>query len=146
MCTLYHLIFIHFQNVGIISATSCMYCLCVNVYCHRVTTQLQLINIYHKSKSRPFNTNTPQRIISRDKRSKDGNWTQSNSFISSSQCHRPISMLVFYAAAVHSFSLQSNSCNLMLLPPDHPIILWSRARLKPDGTRWSEGETGECGG
>jgi hypothetical protein len=26
-----------------------MYCLCVNVYCHRVTTQLQLINIsYHK--------------------------------------------------------------------------------------------------
>ena len=27
-----------------------MYCLCVNVYCHRVTTQLQLINIsYHFS-------------------------------------------------------------------------------------------------
>jgi len=26
-----------------------MYCLCVNVYCHRVTTQLQLTNIsYHK--------------------------------------------------------------------------------------------------
>jgi hypothetical protein len=25
-----------------------MYCLCVNVYCHRVTTQLQLINVsYH---------------------------------------------------------------------------------------------------
>jgi hypothetical protein len=25
-----------------------MYCLCVNVYCHRVTAQLQLINIlYH---------------------------------------------------------------------------------------------------
>ena len=23
-----------------------MYCLCVNVYCHRVTTQLQLTNIY----------------------------------------------------------------------------------------------------
>jgi hypothetical protein len=23
-----------------------MYCLCVNVYCHRVTTQLQLINKY----------------------------------------------------------------------------------------------------
>ena len=23
-----------------------MYCLCVNVYCHRVTNQLQLINIY----------------------------------------------------------------------------------------------------
>jgi hypothetical protein len=22
-----------------------MYCLCLNVYCHRVTTQLQLINI-----------------------------------------------------------------------------------------------------
>jgi len=22
-----------------------MYCLCVNVYCHRVTTQVQLINI-----------------------------------------------------------------------------------------------------
>jgi len=22
-----------------------MYCLCVNVYCHQVTTQLQLINI-----------------------------------------------------------------------------------------------------
>jgi len=22
-----------------------MYCLCVNMYCHRVTTQLQLINI-----------------------------------------------------------------------------------------------------
>ena len=34
-----------------------MYCLCVNVYCHRVTTQLQLINIsyhtiYHISFSR----------------------------------------------------------------------------------------------
>jgi len=28
-----------------------MYCLCVNVYCHRVTTQLQLINIYLISKS-----------------------------------------------------------------------------------------------
>jgi len=26
-----------------------MYCLCVNVYCHLVTTQLQLINIYHIS-------------------------------------------------------------------------------------------------
>jgi len=26
-----------------------MYCLCVNVYCHRVTTQLQLINIYIKT-------------------------------------------------------------------------------------------------
>jgi hypothetical protein len=25
-----------------------MYCLCVNVYCHRVTTQLQLINISYK--------------------------------------------------------------------------------------------------
>jgi hypothetical protein len=25
-----------------------MYCLCVNVYCHWVTTQLQLINIYIK--------------------------------------------------------------------------------------------------
>ena len=24
-----------------------MYCLCVNVYSHRVTTQLKLINIYH---------------------------------------------------------------------------------------------------
>ena len=24
-----------------------MYCLCVNVHCHRVTTQLQLTNIYH---------------------------------------------------------------------------------------------------
>ena len=24
-----------------------MYCLCVNVYCHRVTTQLQLTNISH---------------------------------------------------------------------------------------------------
>jgi len=24
-----------------------MYCLCVNVYCHRVTTQLQLINMSH---------------------------------------------------------------------------------------------------
>ena len=24
-----------------------MYCLCVNVYCQRVTTQLQLTNIYH---------------------------------------------------------------------------------------------------
>jgi hypothetical protein len=27
-----------------------MYCLCVNVYCHRVTTQLQLINISHNAK------------------------------------------------------------------------------------------------
>ena len=26
-----------------------MYCLCVNVYCHRVTTQLQLINISNKN-------------------------------------------------------------------------------------------------
>jgi hypothetical protein len=26
-----------------------MYCLCVNVYCHRVSTQLQLANIYHTS-------------------------------------------------------------------------------------------------
>jgi hypothetical protein len=25
-----------------------MYCLCVNVYCHRVTTQLQLINILYR--------------------------------------------------------------------------------------------------
>jgi len=25
-----------------------VYCLCVNVYCHRVTTQLQLINKYIK--------------------------------------------------------------------------------------------------
>ena len=32
-----------------------MYCLCVNVYCHRVTTQLQLINIsYHISYSEVF--------------------------------------------------------------------------------------------
>jgi hypothetical protein len=28
-----------------------MYCLCVNVYCHRVTTQLQLTNISYISKS-----------------------------------------------------------------------------------------------
>jgi hypothetical protein len=27
-----------------------MYCLCVNVYCHRVTTQLQLINISYLNK------------------------------------------------------------------------------------------------
>jgi hypothetical protein len=33
-----------------------MYCLCVNVYCHRVTTQLQLTNIsYH---NRPNSTPT----------------------------------------------------------------------------------------
>jgi len=25
-----------------------MYCLCVNVYCHRVTTQYQLVNISNK--------------------------------------------------------------------------------------------------
>jgi hypothetical protein len=31
-----------------------MYCLCVNVYCHRVTTQLQLINI---SRSVLYQTN-----------------------------------------------------------------------------------------
>jgi hypothetical protein len=31
-----------------------MYCLCVNVYCHRVTTRLQLINIsYHVKICRP---------------------------------------------------------------------------------------------
>jgi hypothetical protein len=28
-----------------------VYCLCVNVYCHRVTTQLQLINISHHTNS-----------------------------------------------------------------------------------------------
>jgi hypothetical protein len=27
-----------------------MYCLCVNVYCHRVRTQLQLINISYYNK------------------------------------------------------------------------------------------------
>jgi len=31
-----------------------MYCLCVNVYCHRVTTQLQLINISYISRFRRF--------------------------------------------------------------------------------------------
>jgi hypothetical protein len=30
-----------------------MYCLCVNVYCHRVTTQLQLINKYIKIYIKP---------------------------------------------------------------------------------------------
>jgi len=30
-----------------------MYCLCVNVYCHRVTTQLQLINKYYIIKPEP---------------------------------------------------------------------------------------------
>ena len=35
------------------------YCLCVNVYCHRVTTQLQLINIsYHKLDGTATRTNT----------------------------------------------------------------------------------------
>jgi len=29
-----------------------MYCLCVNVYCHRVTTQLQLTNISKSSRMR----------------------------------------------------------------------------------------------
>jgi hypothetical protein len=28
-----------------------MYCLCVNVYCHRMTTQLQLINISYQTRS-----------------------------------------------------------------------------------------------
>jgi len=32
-----------------------MYCLCVNVYCHRVTTQLQLINISYHSHSITIN-------------------------------------------------------------------------------------------
>ena len=35
-----------------------MYCLCVNVYCHRVTTQLQLTNIsYHIPEEEKTNTN-----------------------------------------------------------------------------------------
>jgi hypothetical protein len=31
-----------------------MYCLCVNVYCHRVTTQLQLTNILYLARYLPF--------------------------------------------------------------------------------------------
>jgi len=31
-----------------------MYCLCVNVYCHRVTTQLQLTNISYHVYSRMY--------------------------------------------------------------------------------------------
>ena len=31
-----------------------MYCLCVNVYCHRATTQLQLTNISQKDCHRPL--------------------------------------------------------------------------------------------
>ena len=41
----------HSTTLGVFVLFGCylrrsMYCLCVNVYCHRVTTQLQLINIY----------------------------------------------------------------------------------------------------
>jgi hypothetical protein len=46
-CKLYHQILL-FVLFGYLCCS--MYCLCVNVYCHRVTTQLQLINIlYHVS-------------------------------------------------------------------------------------------------
>jgi len=31
-----------------------MYCLCVNVYCHRVTTQLQLINVSYNIRTDPY--------------------------------------------------------------------------------------------
>ena len=37
-----------------------MYCLCVNLYCHRVTTQLQLTNISYQYKKKlhfPYNRN-----------------------------------------------------------------------------------------
>ena len=34
-----------------------VYCLCVNVYCHRVTTQLQLINISYQYQC--FDTSSP---------------------------------------------------------------------------------------
>ena len=40
-----------------------MYCLCVNVYCHRVTTQLQLINIsYHIIYTRHQGVASPKRL------------------------------------------------------------------------------------
>jgi hypothetical protein len=37
----------HYLLFGLFGCNLCfsVYCLCVNVYCHRVTTQLQLINI-----------------------------------------------------------------------------------------------------
>jgi len=35
-----------------------MYCLCVNVYCHQVTTQLQLINISYHTFLEDFHTKT----------------------------------------------------------------------------------------
>jgi hypothetical protein len=37
----------HSSTLVVICVVLCIICLCVNVYCHRVTTQLQLINIYH---------------------------------------------------------------------------------------------------
>jgi hypothetical protein len=39
----------HYLLFGLFSCYLCcsVYCLCVNVYCHRVTTQLQLINILY---------------------------------------------------------------------------------------------------
>jgi hypothetical protein len=45
-CKLYHQILLFLLSPCYLCCS--MYCLCVNVYCHRVTTRLQLINIsYH---------------------------------------------------------------------------------------------------
>jgi hypothetical protein len=40
-----------------------MYCLCVNVYCHRVTTQLLLINISFRTKKFKYIGFKGQKII-----------------------------------------------------------------------------------
>jgi hypothetical protein len=39
-----------------------MYCLCVNVYYHRVTTQLQLINISHQLTMHGMNTKSTRYV------------------------------------------------------------------------------------
>jgi len=36
-----------FRSVYSVSLCCSVYCLCVNVYCHRLSTQLQLKKIYH---------------------------------------------------------------------------------------------------
>jgi hypothetical protein len=49
-CYLCQLLFVLLVVICVVGCNlSCsIYCLCVNVYCHRVTTQMQLINIsYH---------------------------------------------------------------------------------------------------
>jgi hypothetical protein len=50
-----------------------MYCLCVNMYCHRVTTKLQLTNIYQVKSSTCF----PRKLYVRNFHK--GNFRQGNS-------------------------------------------------------------------